>query len=486
MEKNGFFRFRLLFLSAFSLLFLCLEMFFSSQVEAAHQTDFENALKIQSIRAEGFMMANISLPEGLPGSVVASPSRMSPNYFYHWTRDSALTMMTVLAIHDRSSDQEKKHRLRQILKDYVLFSRKTQEAQGPVGGPGEVRFNLDGSSDYSDWARPQNDGAALRALILTRFANVLLSLGEQEFVLNHIYRPYLPAYTVAKVDLEYVAHHCMEPSYDAWEELFGQHFFHRILQRRALLEGAVLADSLNDPLAAQFYRRQARALEPEINAHYDTDRGYLVATLFESGGIMHKNLHLDSVVILGALVAQGADDFYSVTDDRVLATVFELMRTFKELYPINASGDGIAIGRYPEDHYDGVHSGRVGNPWFLTTHAFAELFHRAANNFTEKGEITISKVNLKFFQTLGIDVRSESLPLKLSANSKEFDQIVNELRIQGDGFFKRSLRHMNQESGVMSEQLNRDTGIMQGARDLTWSYASFIDAYLSRPQANTR
>ena len=32
----------------------------------------------------------------------------------------------------------------------------------------------------------------------------------------------------------------------------------------------------------------------------------------------------------------------------------------------------------------------------------------------------------------------------------------------------------------MSERLNRDTGIMQGATDLTWSYAAVLTAFQQR------
>ena len=46
-------------------------------------------------------------------------------------------------------------------------------------------------------------------------------------------------------------------------------------------------------------------------------------------------------------------------------------------------------------------------------------------------------------------------------------------------FLRRTRYHMDAE-GSLSEQINRDNGFMQGAHDLTWSYASFFTAAQAR------
>jgi len=48
-----------------------------------------------------------------------------------------------------------------------------------------------------------------------------------------------------------------------------------------------------------------------------------------------------------------------------LATLEGLIDEMQPLYPINANGPGIGIGRYPEDLYDGIDSATRGNPWYL-------------------------------------------------------------------------------------------------------------------------
>jgi hypothetical protein len=45
------------------------------------------------------------------------------------------------------------------------------------------------------------------------------------------------------------------------------------------------------------------------------------------------------------------------------------------------------------------------------------------------------------------------------------------------------LRHCDQTTGALTEQFNRDTGIMQGATDLTWSYAAVLTAFRHRALA---
>jgi glucoamylase len=42
--------------------------------------------------------------------------------------------------------------------------------------------------------------------------------------------------------------------------------------------------------------------------------------------------------------------------------------------------------------------------------------------------------------------------------------------------------HRNPD-GSLSEQINRDSGYMQGAVNLTWSHASFLTAKMARDKA---
>jgi len=56
-----------------------------------------------------------------------------------------------------------------------------------------------------------------------------------------------------KTDLEYVAHNWQESSFDLWEESNGDNFFTKMVQRKAMIDGAAFATKMGDTGAANFY-----------------------------------------------------------------------------------------------------------------------------------------------------------------------------------------------------------------------------------------
>ena len=56
-----------------------------------------------------------------------------------------------------------------------------------------------------------------------------------------------------------------------------------------------------------------------------------------------------------------------------------------------------------------------------------------------------------------------------------FSQIAHQLFLAGDLELELTIIHRGQD-GSLSEQINRNTGHMQGAVNLTWSHASFLSA----------
>ena len=415
------------------------------------------------------LLANISPAGTAPGTVVASPSQNQPDYWYHWVRDAALVMQIVVdAYRDAKTPEERGRYLRMIL-DYMDISRKNQQTPNLIGGIGEPKFEVDGSGFFGDWGRPQDDGPALRAITLMRFASLLIAEGKEKFVEDKLYAfgdGHVP--TLIKTDLEYVSHHWKNTSVDLWEEVRGHHFYTRMVQRRALLEGAKFAKLMGDFEAGGWYELQGKALEPEINRHWDANRKYIQSTLDRDGGLDYKYSNLDSSVILGVLHGATDDGFFPVTDPRVQATAFELKRVFGKIYPINKVGPkGVGIGRYPEDRYDGYQTGSLGNPWILLTNGLAEYHYVLAREVQKEQRLDRSSINKNFIDDLKLSSRSIS-------------RVVTRLKEAGDEYFSRTQFHSDSE-GQFSEQMNRDHGFMQGARHLTWSYASFLTALAARP-----
>ncbi len=424
----------------FSLVLLVSTASLAAARVAPAKSAFETWLATQTKLSERKLLANISPADGAPGAVIASPERVTPNYYFHWVRDAALTMDVVLDLYDRATGSDKAA-LREHLIDYLRFSRGNQTTAARTG-MGEPKFNVDGSAFNGDWCRPQNDGPALRAVTLIRLARRLLSVGESQLVRDEIYDGKIPTHSVVKADLEFVAHHWREKSCDIWEEVEGDHLYTRLAQHRALEDGATLATDLGDPAAAHFYRSQAAELRVAIAKHWDATRGLLLPTIGRSGGLDSKKSDLDSQVILGLLHGSGI----AIDDTRAIATMKAQSETFARLYSINfrSGAPGVAIGRYPEDVYDGDRF-EGGNPWVLTTAAFATAHYAISLAALDNGDRIIADRELS----------------------------------SGDEYLER-IRYHSMTDGSLSEQLNRDTGFMTSARDLTWSHAELIRAAHAR------
>jgi glucoamylase len=425
------------------------------------------------------LLANISPDGAAKGAVVASPSKDNPNYFKHWIRDAGLTMDVVISMYQMSHDPGERNSLFNRMADYMDFSRRNQETGNPSGGLGEPLFWADGSAYNLGWARPQNDSPAIRAYVLSRWAQVLLSEGKSDIVWQKLYRPEIPAYTVIKSDLEYTAHHFDESCFDLWEEVRGFHFYTRMVQRRAMKDGAALAERMGDFGAAEYYRSQARVLEDRITTHFDPGRQYIVSTLGRDGGLDYKSSNLDASVILAVMHGDTSDGFFAPTDDRVMSTALHLSNQFRDLYPINQVGVGVGIGRYPEDRYDGLGGGQ-GNPWVLLTNAFGQYYYRVAHGFESRGDLTITDLNAPFFRAaLPSQAGSLNPGRMLHRGDSLFKDLVAAVRHQGDDYLRRVKYHTGPD-GNLSEQMNRYTGFMQGAYNLTWSDASLITAAWDR------
>jgi glucoamylase len=98
-----------------------------------------------------FLLDNIA-PNGpnakgaAPGSVIASPSRESPNYYYQWVRDAAITMAEVVEEYGFTRDAQ----LKAIIDQYANLQGILQNTFNPsggytTGGLGEPKFHADGA-----------------------------------------------------------------------------------------------------------------------------------------------------------------------------------------------------------------------------------------------------------------------------------------------------------------------------------------------------
>jgi glucoamylase len=402
------------------------------------------------------------------GSVYASPSQKNPNYYYHWVRDAAIAFSMVCNDYKRYQDPN----TFKLIDTYIHWINQLQQNTAANPGfdiQGEPKFNLDGSVYQKPWGRPQNDGPALRALALIGFANTLITSNDSDYVRRYLYQPTLEhaSMGVIKIDLEYIAHHWQDESFDLWEEVKGKHFFTQMVQRKALLEGVILASKLGDNLAAAYYQKQVNDLTQALDSYYDYKTQIIQATV---GDKVH---HLLDTSVINAILINDNDSWYALDDYRVLNTVTALTETFKNEYPINHNkSNAILFGRYANDSYDGTSTNGKGNPWYILTATMARYYYGLADKLEKKNHIDIDRYTFDFYQRIDKNISYG----RITDESPQFKHIINTLKQQGDDTLKR-IKYFSLKNNLhLHEQINRTSGNGQGAHDLTWSYQALLDA----------
>lgn len=291
------------------------------------------------------ILANIAQP----GVIIASPSTSDPDYFYTWTRDSALTIDTLVD----EFITTKTPKLEQIIKDYINAQAILQRVQNPSGGSytgglGEAKFNVNLTAFTGDWGRPQRDGPALRAIALIKYAHHLISEGQNGTIGATIW-------PILQNDLSYVTQHWNLSTFDLWEEVNGASFFTTAMQYRALIQGSQLAPDLNR--SCDHCASEAPKILSFLQSYWN--HTYFVSNT--AGGRSGKDLNsiLTSTHMFDSEAECDATTFQPCSD-KALANYKVVMDSFRSVYAINKdvpTGVGVAVGRYSEDVYMG------GNPW---------------------------------------------------------------------------------------------------------------------------
>ena len=271
--------------------------------------------------------------------------------FYSWTRDSALTfkmLVDTLIAGDTSLQSE--------IEDYISAQAVIQTVSNPSGGLssgglGEPKFNVDETAFTGAWGRPQRDGPALRATAITAYARWLLANGDSSTVSSILW-------PIVQNDLSYVEQYWNQTGFDLWEEVDGSSFFTIAVQHRALVEGNTLAGEIGQSCAGCV--SQAPQILCFLQSFWNGQ--YTLANINENNGRTGK----DANTLLGSIhtfdpSAACDDSTFQPCSDKALANHKTVTDSFRSIYTINSDipeGTAVAVGRYPEDTYQG------GNPWY--------------------------------------------------------------------------------------------------------------------------
>ena len=427
------------------------------------------------------------------GAVIASPSKNKPNYFYQWVRDAALTIRSL--VHYLEDNNTNNQKICSIIEKYIENNYYLQRLPNNLGrfddntrsGLGEPKFMPDCTAFDEHWGRPQNDGPGLRISTIVSYLNLIekyrlrLSnkfLKDERFIYDEIIKP----------DLFYIVKNWKKESFDIWEEVNSIHFFTSMSQLRAVIDGLKLAKKyeVDKQFVDQLYESIINLkLFIEVDAKFAIPSSlYIIETpgLFSSG----KRSGLDAAALLASIhshdleVDEYSDVPFDVNDYHILNTINAMASDMRFRYPINRDrigkpSLGVALGRYPEDIYDGIGTSE-GNPWFIATASAAEVIFKTIYKLLDsQQDLCINRYNQEFFKSF-INFEADDLEeFVIPYNSIRYNNALLNLFDFGDSFLKIIKDHVD-GNGHMSEQFNKYTGYMQGAKDLTWSYSAFWNA----------
>jgi len=456
------------------------------------------------------------------------------DYYYMWQRDAGLTMRTLLRV--AKGGPQMKKQLISYAKLYHKIWKQTDPNTdcAPYGAGdgwcsilGEPKFFVNGSVFDQSWGRAQNDGPAINSWV---FMELLAYLEKEGDTASELFNN-----TVADViaAMNYVGGMGQDSTMDPWEMLYGQHYFDQALQWQAMSAATAMADrqgwegvsnfALWVPmlrfLADQHWDGAWGAVR-ETNARpWFTAVGPKCLSSTERGANVNTPrtgpCELDIATIIGSLSAHGngahggdPDEPLPPYDSRMLATAYHVVTTMADAYEVNQIDDdnglpGVLIGRYPGDEYSGVimspseaepvcQGWNCGNAWFLGTHTLAEFIYTIAG-VAARGDLKVDSLNHGFI-LLAIQL---GLPKKdrdhHKAIPKSAEELAKALVLGGDGVLQRAKHHASEDLH-MSEQIYRGNGylpgltpgMMVGSRDLSWSYASLLDALAARSEVGSK
>src|SRR5579871_6251484 len=84
----------------------------------AKQTDARTWLINQTTFYVDRLVDNMSPSDGLKGAIIAAKSRSNPDYYFHWVRDAALTIDSLIQIYPLLEESHKRIAKQKIL-EYI-------------------------------------------------------------------------------------------------------------------------------------------------------------------------------------------------------------------------------------------------------------------------------------------------------------------------------------------------------------------------------
>ena len=357
------------------------------------------------------------------GIIIASPSE-DPPYKYHWVRDSALVMRTFIDMYKKTKDPL----YFQYIMNYLENESKIQDLD-TLTGLGEPKYNINGTPFNGPWGRPQNDGPALRGIMLYKIIDLFQY--KYETIINNMILPILLK------DLEYIVNNYNKVSYDLWEESKGWHFYTRMVQLKFLKDSLKHEKLFLKKMEFKKVEEAYEKLSSSLKHHVCSD--HIISSFNESGSIIKYH---DAANLLAYCHIDYDKDILKIAPlELINETCDKLIESFRNKY----NNDELnLIGRYPDDKY---YNGHV---WIICSLALGQIYIELYKN----------RNIVKYDSPMH---RSKSNP------NNNYFEIANSI-------LERVLTL--DPNLILPEQFNPITSEYYSAKKLTWNYSELYHLYL--------
>ena len=286
------------------------------------------------------------------GIIIASPSTVPP-YKFHWIRDSALVMRVFIDMYVRT----KESKYFEYIINYIENESKVQDLK-TISGLGEPKINIDCTPFNGDWGRPQNDGPALRGIMMIKIINIFKY--NYDILIDKLIRP------IIIKDIHYIVENYNKASFDLWEEQKGWHFYTRMVQLKFLKDtitvnkylklDETLLEKVNDVVDNLYL-----SLEDHIS---ENDEGKYIISSFDQDGKITK--YEDAANLLAYChIDYDKEIIERFPLEYTTHTSKNLLSYFSKKYN---DSENICIGRYIDDKYYNGHA------WIICTISLAQVY----------------------------------------------------------------------------------------------------------------
>ena len=309
----------------------------------------------------------------------------------------------------------------QSILNYIEIESKLQKLE-TISGLGEPKYNINCTAFNGSWGRPQNDGPALRGIIL--FQIIELFSYKYETIIQQLILPIIIR------DLEYTLNNYRKVSFDIWEEKKGWHFYTRLVQLKFLKDCIKNHEYLNNSFNLEevkvIYSKLLESTKDHLN-------GESIISSFDEGGQIIK--YEDSANILALSHINYDEELLEIFKiEYIRSNCDELLKYFRDKYN---DPELKLIGRYKDDKY---YNGQI---WIICSLALAQVY-------------------MKLYMKRNITKDRSPMHRAKSNPTNEYIIIANEILE----------RILSLDSDfILPEQFDPITNKYYSAKKLTWNYS---------------